>query len=170
MKKTKMVFLLLVLMRICLFFLTHWALLPQAEAIHWPSCNAWGKSCYTHMPQSLLATVSSCKEEKKNAITSPLKEGTIVVIVATEMIFVVGVNLRWRAGRTSTPAHRERRSPGRLSASSVWRLTEPLGRGPAHAHTQMLQSAPHYVTNETQRINTSTFQAAKPHRKSAVLI
>lgn len=36
------------------------------------------------------------------------------------------VHLRWRVGRRSTPAHPELRSPGMLSASLAWRLTEPL--------------------------------------------
>lgn len=67
-------------------------------------------------------------------------EWVSVGVVVMEMDFERGicvgvVHLRWRVGRRSTPAHPELRSPGRLSASSAWRLTEPLWRGPA-AHTQ----------------------------------
>lgn len=52
-------------------------------------------------------------------------------VVAMELSFEQGicvgvVHLRWRVGRRSTPAHPELRSPGMLSASLAWRLTEPL--------------------------------------------
>lgn len=36
------------------------------------------------------------------------------------------VHLRWRVGRRSTPARPELHSPGMLSASLAWMLTEPL--------------------------------------------
>lgn len=44
-----------------------------------------------------------------------------------EQCIYVGVDhLRWRVDRRSTPAHQELHSPGTLSASSAWRLMEPL--------------------------------------------
>lgn len=36
------------------------------------------------------------------------------------------VHLRWRVDQRSIPAHPELHSPGMLSASLAWRLTEPL--------------------------------------------
>lgn len=47
--------------------------------------------------------------------------------MACEQGVCVGVvHLRWREGRRSTPAHPELHSPGMLSASLAWMLTEPL--------------------------------------------
>lgn len=53
--------------------------------------------------------------------------GVVVMEMGFEQGICVGVvHLRWRVDQRSIPAHPELHSPGMLSASLAWRLTEPL--------------------------------------------